>query len=119
MTNSGSPIILACDAPGHATGRAIVPSVTNAGTAGLYILAGGLVGLAAASATGAMYDYPSEATVVLVPESFPSAESRDAFFAPLVAGLNTAAGGTADPASPHGVEIARLETLRASTRIVQ
>jgi hypothetical protein len=120
VTNSASPIRISCDAPAHATGRAIVPSRTDGSTAGLYFLAGGLIGLAAASASGAMYTYPADAHVALVPDVFPDAARRDAFFDPLVTRLREqVAGTTNDPPAVAlmEAEITRLEGLRQAARL--
>lgn len=44
------------------------------------ILFGGLIGVAVDGMSGAMHQYPSLVTVLLTPEAFDSAETRDKFF---------------------------------------
>ena len=73
-----------------------------------------------ASATGAMYTYAADAHVTLVPEAFPDAAQRDAFFDPLVTRLREqVAGTTNDPPAVTlmEAEIARLEGLRQAARL--
>ncbi|NGM24365.1 hypothetical protein G3576_30535 [Roseomonas stagni] len=120
VTNSASPIQVSCDAPAHATGRTVIASRTDGSTAGLYFLAGGLIGLAAASATGAMYAYPADTHVALVPQSFPDVTQRDAFFDPIIARLREQVSGTTNDAPAVTLmeaEIVRLEGLRQAARI--
>jgi hypothetical protein len=117
VTNSASTIVLHCEAPGHAPGRNLVGSVTDGATAGLYILAGGLVGLVAASATGAMYTYPADVAVTLIPQSFTTAAERDAFFDALIARQRKQAADQSD-AALFEAEIARLEGLRQTVLVV-
>lgn len=117
VTNSASTIVLHCEAPGHAPGRTLVASVTDGATVGLSILAGGLVGLVAASATGAMYTYPPEVAVTLIPQSFAAAAERDFFFDALIERLRQQAANESDTALIEA-EIARLEGLRQTARVV-
>lgn len=116
VTNSASTIVLDCEAAGHATGRTLVVSVTDGATAGLFFLAGGLVGLVAASATGAMYTYPADVAVTLIPQTFPSAAERDVFFDRKIEGLRQQAANQID-AALFEAEIARLEGLRQTVRV--
>jgi hypothetical protein len=44
------------------------------------ILLGGIIGVAVDAASGAMNKYPEQVSFVMVPQSFPSASDRDAFF---------------------------------------
>lgn len=116
VTNSASTIVLHCEAAGHAPGRTLVVSVTDAATTGLYILAGGLVGLVAASATGVMYTYPADVAVTLIPQIFTTAAERDVFFDGLIARLRQQAANQSD-AALFEAEIARLEGLRQTVRV--
>lgn len=49
------------------------------------VIFGGIIGVAVDAGSGAMNEYPSEITIVLIPESFPTLAQRDAFFDAAVA----------------------------------
>lgn len=79
VSKSSREIAVRCTRQGHFAGFNSVPAQFQGMTAG-NILIGGLIGLAVDAASGAISRYPESAIVVLPPESFPNARSRDEFF---------------------------------------
>ena len=68
-----------CKKDGHFDGASFLSSDFQAMTFG-NIIFGGVIGVAIDAGSGAMHEYPESVTVVLAPESFSSANDRDAFF---------------------------------------
>jgi len=84
VSKSGRDISIRCTKAGYYAGVTPVPSQFQGMAAG-NILLGGLIGGAVDAATGAYAKYPETATVVLPPETFSSAFSRDEYFAARIA----------------------------------
>lgn len=84
VSKSGRDIAIRCTKAGYYAGITPLPSQFQAMAAG-NILLGGVIGAAVDAATGAYAKYPETVTVVLPPETFPSALSRDEFFAARIA----------------------------------
>lgn len=79
VSKSSRDIAVRCTRPGHSPGVTVVPAQFQAMSAGNLLL-GGVIGLAIDAASGAMSRYPESTIVVLAPEAFTSARSRDDFF---------------------------------------
>jgi hypothetical protein len=84
VSKSGRDISIRCTKAGYYAGVTPLASQFQAMAAG-NILLGGVIGAAVDAATGAYAKYPETATVVLPPEAFPSALSRDEYFAGRIA----------------------------------
>lgn len=68
-----------CEKEGHLDGASALSSDFQGMTFG-NIIFGGVIGVGIDAASGAMHEYPPSVTVVLPPEEFDTAESRDRFF---------------------------------------
>ena len=79
IDKSKHAVVVKCSAEGHQETFATLASEFQGMTVGNVVF-GGLIGLAIDASSGAMNQYPSEITLVLVPESFPTEEKKDAFF---------------------------------------
>ena len=133
---SSRDIAVRCTRAGHSAGVAVMPAQFQPMAAG-NILLGGVIGLAVDAASGAMSRYPESVIVVLAPETFDSARSRDDFFDGRVADTRrhfderiTAARGSCAPdnrltcegqvealARERDEELARLDRLRGNARV--
>ena len=79
IDKSKHAVVVKCSAAGHQDTFATMASEFQGMTVGNVVF-GGLIGLAIDASSGAMNQYPSEITLLLVPESFPTEEKKDAFF---------------------------------------
>lgn len=136
VSKSSTDIAVSCTREGHSQGRNVVQAQFQGMTAGNLLL-GGVVGLAVDAASGAISRYPDSTIVILPPEAFRSARSRDDFFDARAADTRrffeeriTAARGSCQPdnrplcdsqvdalARERDEELARFERLRRDARI--
>jgi hypothetical protein len=72
-------IAIACTKHGYLEASGSLASEFQAMTFG-NILLGGIVGVVVDAASGAMREYPTKATITLIPEAFATAAARDEFF---------------------------------------
>lgn len=79
IDKSSELMTIECTKDGHEVTRTYLEPDFQAMTLGNAIIGGG-VGLMIDAASGAMAKYPENATVAMIPASFPSAEARDAFY---------------------------------------
>lgn len=79
VEKASGTISLICKKTGYHDSAGALASEFQAMTFG-NILFGGLIGLAVDAASGAMNQYPDMVTLTLIPEEFPTAAARDAFF---------------------------------------
>lgn len=79
VSKSKHNVSVMCEKEGYQSGAGVLSSSFQAMTIG-NLLFGGIVGVAIDASSGAMNKYPDSVTVLLVPESFPSAQARDAYF---------------------------------------
>lgn len=79
VDKSKNTITVTCAAEGFQNSVALLDSEFQGMTVG-NVLFGGIVGVAIDAGSGAMNQYPSQITVLLIPESFPTVEKRDTFF---------------------------------------
>lgn len=133
---SSRDIAVRCTRAGHSAGLSVVSAQFQPMAAG-NILIGGVIGLAVDAASGAMSRYPESVIVVLPPEMFDSARSRDDFFDGRVSDTRrnfderiAAARGSCAPdnrpmcegqaealARERDEELARLDRLRRDARV--
>ena len=79
IDKSKNAVVVKCSADGHQDTFATLASEFQGMTVGNVVF-GGLIGLAIDASSGAMNQYPSEITLLLVPETFPTEEKKDTFF---------------------------------------
>lgn len=79
IDKSKHAVVVKCAADGYQDTFATLASEFQGMTVGNVVF-GGLIGLAIDASSGAMNQYPSEITLLLVPESFPTEEKKDTFF---------------------------------------
>ena len=79
IDKSKHAVVVKCAADGYQDTFATMASEFQDMTVGNVVF-GGLIGLAIDAGSGAMNQYPSEITLLLVPDSFPTEEKRDTFF---------------------------------------
>ncbi|WPZ34821.1 hypothetical protein T8K17_01485 [Thalassobaculum sp. OXR-137] len=79
IDKSKNAVVVKCSADGHQDTFATLASEFQDMTVGNVVF-GGLIGLAIDASSGAMNQYPSEITLLLVPESFPTEQKKDTFF---------------------------------------
>jgi hypothetical protein len=79
VDKSSTGIELICKKQGYLDTETKIDSTLQGWTFGNIIL-GGIIGVIVDAGSGAMHEYRSTIEIKLVPESFPTAESRDAFF---------------------------------------
>jgi hypothetical protein len=80
IDKSGEIMTIECTKEGHEVTRTYLEPDFQAMTLGNAIIGGG-IGLMVDAASGAMAKYPENATVVMTPSAFTSAEARDAHYA--------------------------------------
>jgi hypothetical protein len=80
IDKSGEIMTIECTREGHEVTRTYLEPDFQAMTLGNAIIGGG-IGLMIDAASGAMAKYPENATVVMTPSAFASAEARDAHYA--------------------------------------
>jgi hypothetical protein len=80
IDKSGEILTIECTREAHEVTRTYLEPDFQAMTLGNAILGGG-IGLMIDAASGAMAKYPENATVVMTPSTFPSAEARDTHYA--------------------------------------
>ena len=86
VPKSQHDLTVRCDREGYLTSQGMIESGFQAMTLGNAIL-GGFIGLAVDAASGAMTRYEDGVRVTMIPESFPTAAERDAFFDRVIAGV--------------------------------
>lgn len=79
LGKSASALDVSCKKSGYLDTSAKLSSSLQGWTLGNVIF-GGIVGIVVDAGTGAMHEYQSEISMKLLPESFGSEESRDAYF---------------------------------------
>jgi len=79
LGKGASALDVICKKPGYLDATAKVASSFQGWTLGNAIL-GGVIGIVVDAGSGAMHEYQPEISVKLLPESFGSEESRDAYF---------------------------------------
>ncbi len=79
VDKSKNSIVVKCAADGFQDTFATLSSEFQGMTVG-NVLFGGIIGVAIDAGSGAMNEYPSQITLLLVPDSFPNDEKRDTFF---------------------------------------
>ncbi len=79
VDKSKNAIVVKCAAEGFQDTFATLSSEFQGMTVG-NVLFGGIIGVAIDAGSGAMNEYPSQVTLLLVPDSFPTEEKRDTFF---------------------------------------
>lgn len=84
ISKSKDTVAVNCTKDGHEPGAETVASSFQGMTFG-NILIGGIIGVGIDAASGAMHYYPDNVEVFLIPNSFASAEERDAFFDQIIA----------------------------------
>ena len=82
LIKSGEDLTVSCSLAGYEDYVGTAPAMANPKTAG-NMMAGGFIGIAVDSASGAAFRYPDPLTVLMTPHSFPTAEARDTHFARL------------------------------------
>ncbi len=133
---SGKDLTVRCTKTGYSPGVTSVPSQFQAMAAGNLLL-GGIIGAAVDAASGAYARYPETTTVILPPQSFPSALAREEYFAGRIAETRrqyaeraTTLRGTCNQSDPRECQalianlnrerdeaIALLESQRQQSRI--
>lgn len=86
ISKSKDPIAVTCRKEGYLDTTGHLASGFQGMTFG-NVLLGGFIGVAIDAGSGAMHEYPESIVVYLTPESFPSAEERDAYFDKRIATL--------------------------------
>ena len=79
LGKGASALDVSCKKPGYFDANGKLSSSFQGWTLGNVIL-GGIVGIVVDAGSGAMHEYQSEISMKLLPESFGSNESRDAYF---------------------------------------
>jgi hypothetical protein len=90
LEKSKDNVAVTCTKEGHQGGGASLASEFQGMTFG-NILFGGIIGVAVDASSGAMHEYKPSVHVTLIPEEFPTVESRDAFFATEIARIENEA----------------------------
>lgn len=79
VDKSKNAIVVKCAADGFLETFATLSSEFQGMTVG-NVLFGGIIGVAIDAGSGAMNEYPSQITLLLIPESFPTEKKRATFF---------------------------------------